>query len=294
MANMTKAFLPLCLVAATLLTWACGGSGSSDLTPGSEVTIEMPDGSLVTGRVADTKPADESEPATGADPAAPEPPADAPPATPKPTAGAVTEAPKPTTDASPLDTARQALTPPEPSSHEPEFAEVTVPAGTTLALTLDGQLASDLSRVEDAVRARVERPVTIHGVVAIPTGSMVHGTVTTAEAAGKVRGRARLAFRFDELDIDNERHAIRSDTVSYEAEGTKADDAKKVGIGAGAGALIGGLLGGKKGAGAGALIGGGAGTTMVLTTAGDEVELRSGTPVEVSLAQPLILVVPKD
>ena len=291
---MTKAFLPLCLVAATLLTWACGGSGSSDLTPGSEVTIEMPDGSLVTGRVADTKPADESEPATGADPAAPEPPADAQPATPKPTAGAVTEAPKPTTDASPLDTARQALTPPEPSSHEPEFAEVTVPAGTTLALTLDGQLASDLSRVEDAVRARVERPVTIHGVVAIPTGSMVHGTVTTAEAAGKVRGRARLAFRFDELDIDNERHAIRSDTVSYEAEGTKADDAKKVGIGAGAGALIGRLLGGKKGAGAGALIGGGAGTTMVLTTAGDEVELRSGTPVEVSLAQPLILVVPKD
>ena len=254
----------------------------------------MPDGSLVTGRVADTKPADESEPATGADPAAPEPPADAPPATPKPTAGAVTEAPKPTTDASPLDTARQALTPPEPSRHEPEFAEVTVPAGTTLALTLDGQLASDLSRVEDAVRARVERPVTIHGVVAIPTGSMVHGTVTTAEAAGKVRGRARLAFRFDELDIDNERHAIRSDTVSYEAEGTKADDTKKVGIGAGAGALIGGLLGGKKGAGAGALIGGGAGTTMVLTTAGDEVELRSGTPVEVSLAQPLILVVPKD
>lgn len=82
--------------------------------------------------------------------------------------------------------------------------------------------------------------------------------------------------------------------MSYEAEGTKADDTKKVGIGAGAGALIGGLLGGKKGAGAGALIGGGAGTTMVLTTAGDEVELRSGTPVEVSLAQPLILVVPKD
>ena len=68
---------------------------------------------------------------------------------------------------------------------------------------------------------------------------------------------------------------------------------RRSGIGAGAGAVIGGLLGGKKGAGTGAAIGGGAGTAMVLTTAGEEVQLRPGTPIEVDLAQPLVVVIPK-
>ncbi len=278
---MTKTLLTLGLVATTLLMWACGGSESGDPTPGSEVTIEMPDGSLVTGRVANPQRGD-SEPTPGEEPDAPNPVTDA-----KPPNS------DPTTDAGSPNTAPRLAASPEPASHEPEFAEVTIPAGTTFAVALDSQLASDLSQVEDMVRASVERLVTIDGVVAIPAGSTVHGTVTSAEASGKVQGRARLAFRFDELQIGNERHQIGTEVVSYEAEGTKADDAKKVGIGAGAGALIGGLLGGKKGAGVGAVIGGGAGTTMVLTTAGDEVELRAGTPVEVSLAQPLVMLVPK-
>ena len=100
---------------------------------------------------------------------------------------------------------------------------------------------------------------------------MAYGTVTTVDASGTVKGRARLAFRFEQLNIAGDRYEIRSDTVSYTAGSTRTEDAKKIGIGAGAGALIGGLLGGKKGAGTGAAIGGGAGTAMVLTTAGEEV-----------------------
>ena len=92
--------------------------------------------------------------------------------------------------------------------------------------------------------------------------------------------------------IDSHRYDIRSDTVSYQAKSTKTKDAKKIGIGAGAGAVIGGLLGGKKGAGTGAVIGGGTGTDMVLTTAGNEVELRPGTTLDVSLLQPLTLLIP--
>ena len=113
--------------------------------------------------------------------------------------------------------------------------------------------------------------MTVDGLLAIPEGALAYGTVTNATASGKVKGRARLAFRFDEVDIDSDRYEIRSDALSYRADSTKTEDAKKIGIGAGAGALIGGLLGGKKGA--GAAIGGGAGTAMVLTTAGNEVEL---------------------
>jgi len=182
---------------------------------------------------------------------------------------------------------------PEPVRTEPQYAEVTLPAGTTLSLMLDSTLASDVSEVEDPVRARIARPVMVDGMLAIPQGSRVFGTVTTVDASGKVTGRARLAFRFDQLDVDGVRYEIRSDTVSYTADSTRTEDAGKVGIGAAAGAIIGGLFGGKGGAARGAAIGGGAGTALVLTTAGEEVRLPPGTPVEARLAQPLVLLIPK-
>ncbi len=263
MTDMSKASLPLFVATMVILSWGCGSSDQGDLAPGAEVTIEMPDGSLVTGRVA--QPSGDGEPVAAAvvhtEPAA--------------------------------SAHRPESVVPKPVSTEPQYAEVTVPAGTTLSLTLESGLASDISQVEDPVRARIERPVMVDGMLVIPQGSMASGTVVTVEASGKVTGRAQLAFRFDQLDIDRDRYEIRSDTVSYKAESTKTEDAKKIGIGAGAGAIIGGLLGGGRGAGTGAAIGGGAGTAMVLTTAGTEVLLRPGTPVEVSLAEPLVLLIPK-
>ena len=263
MTDMSKTSFRLFIVATLILTWGCSSSGQDDLALGADVTIEMPDGSLVTGRVA--RPAVDGESVATVE---------------KEAGSAVSREPA-------------AVPPkPEPARTEPQYAEVTVPAGTTLSLMLDSALASDVSKVEDAVRARLEHPVMVDGVRAIPQGSMAYGMVTTVDASGKVQGRAHLAFRFDQLDIAGDRYEIHSDTVSYTADSTKTEDAKKIGIGAGAGALIGGLLGGKKGAGTGAAIGGGAGTAMVLTTAGEEVRLRPGTPVEVRLVQPLVLLIP--
>ena len=53
----------------------------------------------------------------------------------------------------------------------PRYTEVTLPAGTTLALALDHELASDVSRVEDAVRAQLTRSVMVDERIAIPEGS---------------------------------------------------------------------------------------------------------------------------
>ena len=132
----------------------------------------------------------------------------------------------------------------------------------------------------------------VWGVLAIPEGSMAYGTVTRVKASGKVKGRAQIAFRFDQLYIDRDRCNIRSHLVSYEAESTKSEDARRIGVSAAAGSVIGGLLGGKKGAGAGAAIGGGAGTVAVLGTAGKDLLLIAGTPVKVSLTHPLVLLIP--
>lgn len=171
----------------------------------------------------------------------------------------------------------------------PRYREVTLPAGTELPLRLETAVASDTSAVEDPVRASLRDTVVVDGATALPEGTELRGVVTGAERSGKVKGRAALSFRFTSLTLDDEQYAIRTSSVARQAQGTKKEDAAKIGIGAGAGAIVGGIVGGGKGAAVGSAIGGGAGTGVVLATRGDEVRLAVGTPVTVRLSEPLTL-----
>lgn len=179
--------------------------------------------------------------------------------------------------------------PPPPPVKVPEFRDVTIPAGTTLSATLATSLASDTSKVEDTVRATLKSPVSIEGFELLPSGATIVGHVTKAEPAGKVKGRALLAFRFNSVDLSAGPENMSTETISHEAGSTKGKDAAKIGVGAGAGAVIGGIIGGGSGAATGAAIGGGAGTATVLVTKGDEVRLPAGTPVSVKLTAPLTI-----
>lgn len=182
----------------------------------------------------------------------------------------------------------QVVEPSKPTPLPPvaRFREYTIPAGTTLVVTLASSVASNASRVEDAVEATLAEPVIVDGTTIFPAGTRVRGEVTAAQPSGKVKGRASLALHFGTISLDDETYRFDS-SLSRVAAGTKADDAKKIGIPAGAGAIIGGIVGGKKGAAIGATVGGGAGTAVVLSTTGDEVELPGGTtltlPIEAAM-----------
>jgi hypothetical protein len=176
-----------------------------------------------------------------------------------------------------------------PSTPVAEYREVTVPAGTVLPIELRTAVGSSTSKVEDPVRGTIRRAITIDGLEAIPAGSVVVGTVTEASRSARVKGRARVAFRFSTLDrpTDAERVKIRTASYAREAEGTQKRDAATIGGGAAAGAIIGGIVGGGDGAAKGAAIGGGAGTGVVLSTRGKEVSLPAGTSVSVKLLEPV-------
>ena len=167
------------------------------------------------------------------------------------------------------------------------FRDITIPSGTTLTLTLKTSVASDSSRVEDAVTAELKNAVTVDGRDVLPAGATAAGVVTAAEGSGRVKGRARVALRFTSLRAGADEYQVSTEAVSRMAEATKGDDAKKIAIGAGAGAALGAILGGKKGAAQGAAVGGGAGTGVVLATKGDEVSLDSGVDVTTRLTAPL-------
>ena len=174
------------------------------------------------------------------------------------------------TPAKPEDSTPKPEAPTSSAAAAPEYREVTIPSGTVLPLELKSSVGSDTSHVEDAVRATLQRSVRVSGVEALPAGTAVVGHVTQAERSARVKGRARVAFRFTQVDVpgDGGRHSIRTSVWATEAAGTKKQDAAKIGAGAAGGAIIGGILGGGSGAAKGGAIGGAAGTGVVLSTRG--------------------------
>jgi hypothetical protein len=191
------------------------------------------------------------------------------------------------------ETAEQAASPaqaqppskPEPASPPaPAFREVTIPAGTTLSVTLLSTVASNKSKVEDPIKGSIAKDVTISGETALPIGTQILGSVTEAAESGRVKGRASVAFRFDRLVVDGETVRVQTASVEREAAADKRSDVKKGALGAGAGAIVGGVIGGGSGAAVGA-VAGGAGT--VLATKGSEVEIPSGTVVSVLVQDPI-------
>jgi hypothetical protein len=164
------------------------------------------------------------------------------------------------------------------------FREFTVPEGTVLTGRLDSSIASDTSSVDDPVEVTLTEAVVVQGTEVLPAGSTVRGVVTMARPAGNVSGRASLAVEFTSVSVAGVDGTYPlSAGLSVTSASTAASDAKKIGIPAAGGAIVGAIIGGKKGAGIGAVIGGGAGSAVVLTSSGPEVRLAGGTAVSFPL-----------
>jgi hypothetical protein len=180
--------------------------------------------------------------------------------------------------------------PPEPPPAA-KFREFTIPEGTKLSLELVTPLNSATNKVEDAVEATLESPVVVDGVEVLPAGARASGVVSSVVPAGKVKGRASLSVKFNELRVKEETYPIGA-RFGMTAPSTKKEDAMKIGIPAAGGAIIGAIIGGKKGAAVGATVGGGGGTAAVLMTPGQEIGLSSGTTISVAVDGPVEVRVP--
>jgi hypothetical protein len=78
---------------------------------------------------------------------------------------------------------------------------VEVPAGAELQVRLKSKIASNASKVNDAVEAVVVAPVMVGEVFAIPAGTGIRGVVTEAKPATDPAVRALLAVNFNTLQM---------------------------------------------------------------------------------------------
>ena len=120
------------------------------------------------------------------------------------------------------------------------------PAGTQFALALEfGRVLRQQQR-RGPRAATLRSAVARNGVIVVPAGAAVSGYVTEARRSGRVKGRARVGVRFNALRVNGTLYNIRTRVIAREAQGTKKEDAAKIGIGAGAGAVTGAIAVAKK------------------------------------------------
>jgi hypothetical protein len=159
-----------------------------------------------------------------------------------------------------------------------------VPVGTNLKVRLNDTLSSKESRAGDRFAATVMDPVRFNEAT-------LHGHIRSIVKSGKVTGRTTMNLAFDSIDLPDGRHGIvhgyvtkvygsnsRADEEGgVQSEGRGKQTLKRSGIGATAGAIIGGLAGGGKGAAIGLILGGAGGAGSLAIRGSKELKIESGT-----------------
>jgi BON domain len=166
-------------------------------------------------------------------------------------------------------------------------AEIVVPAGTELTVTVDQKLSSKTSAEGQSFMATVAQPVTVNGRTAIPKGSSVSGKVLRAKAKGKIKGEGELAITLTSVTVRGKNHPLAVGTLDSTIKGKGKRTAVTTGGGAAGGALIGGLAGGGKGAGIGALVGAAGGLVGGALTGNKQIEIAPETPLTFTLSKSL-------
>jgi hypothetical protein len=161
---------------------------------------------------------------------------------------------------------------------------LTIPSGTVLKVLLIDGLGTDTNSTGDHFLASLAEPVVVDGSTILQKGTEVRGRVVAVEDSGRVKGLASIRLALTDIIQGNRSVAVTTDTFSATAESSKTRDAEIIAGGAGVGAVIGAIAGGKKGAGIGAISGGGAGTGVVLATKGKEIRYAPETRLSFVLA----------
>jgi hypothetical protein len=150
-----------------------------------------------------------------------------------------------------------------------------IPAGTHVTIRIGQSLNSGTSKSGEAFDGTLARDLIVNGQTIARSGAAVRGKVTSAKSSGRLHAPGQLAIRLTSVDGQ----PVTTATKYFKGKGHAKSNTYKIGGGAAAGALIGGLAGGGKGAAIGSLAGAGAGTGVAAATG----KMEASVPAEAAL-----------
>lgn len=136
------------------------------------------------------------------------------------------------------------------------------PNGTHVTVRVGSTLSSGTAHKNEAWSGVLTRDVVVNGKKVAKAGDPVKGKVSYVKPSGRLHAPGEISIRLASIDGET----VYSSRVSKKGQSHTKSNAAKIGGGAGAGALIGGLAGGGKGAVIGAAAGAGAGTGVAAAT----------------------------
>jgi hypothetical protein len=168
----------------------------------------------------------------------------------------------------------------------PSGGDVTIPAGQSLLVRMIDGVDSSKNHVGDVFHASLETDLTIGNTIVARKGTDVYGRLADAQKSGTFTGKSELQLELTRIVIDGKDYPVVSSDYTLQGKGQGSSTAKKVGIGAIAGTIIGAAAGGGKGAAIGAAAGGATGAGVQVLTKGAQVKVPSETLLEFRLQQP--------
>ena len=134
-------------------------------------------------------------------------------------------------------------------------------------------------------------------------GATIEGYVTNVSRSGRVSGRSEMTLNFDTIRLRDGRsyrfagilesfRTPNNETVNVDNEGAIREDSQttrtvtRTAIGTAIGAIIGAIAGGGKGAAIGAIVGAGAGAGSVYIQGREDLELPSGSEINIRATGP--------
>ena len=168
---------------------------------------------------------------------------------------------------------------------EPQWVETTLPLGTVIEVELTQTVSSRTAQRGDRFSSRVARDVySADGVLVVPSGSEMRGTVTSAKRLRRIGGQAQLGIEMDRLVLPSG-VSLTVHASLFEVGTNQRKDKRKILGAAAAGALLGRILGSRGGGSTaiGAALGAAAGTAVVASRRGQDIELMAGDIIAVRL-----------
>lgn len=192
---------------------------------------------------------------------------------------------------------------PAPAAQQ-DSNDLALPPGTPVYMKLETPISTRTNKMGDRFAGRVTQPVVLNSRTIIPVGAALEGTVMRADEERRIHGTPVIDLRPETITMpDGTRYVIVANVVDVQnttgvsvddegrvhGQGRDGSDWKETGIGAGAGALVGGLV--THGA-TGVIIGAGVGATASVVRwlmKTRDADLPAGAEIIMELSRPMLL-----
>jgi len=172
----------------------------------------------------------------------------------------------------------------------PPPLEVSIPAGTGLAVRVDQRISVKTSHAGDTFTGEIVEPITASdGSLLVPKLSRVKGLVAAAHKRGHFKGASFLELRLTSLTLNGTEYPLKARDLTQTKKGKGKRSTAMIAGGSGLGMVIGGVASGGVGLLIGGLAGGGAGTAAAGLTGNRDIDIPAESIVHFKLADDLVV-----